>query len=294
MLRKNTKISSFFLVLFSLYFLTACNSGIQAVTNENWTVAELITKGERTDVTVEVVEVRNCSFSERKAIDCSAGTSNDLTVSLGGSVGIGAGFEGAIDASVSSGLGIGRNSGQTLNLDLPPDGSIYLYTITKRYNVLAGEVVARSTAGKERQVAYAFHSSCSLTIESREIFTCAGLKLPPPPSTPTQQTPLATTIPTSYPTHTPPPNTSSDLSSRLYILGYSSGDLAVRQAIANCSTCQVLYLSSLNELPDDEDLYTFNLASLTKNLPDGCRSKQELISLGVTLMIVNNYTPCNR
>lgn len=163
-----------FMLILIACVVTSCDNGTQATINETWTLAELITKGERTDTITDIVEVRNCGVAERKSVTCSAGTSNELTVSLGGSVGAQAGFEGTIDASVSAGLGLERDSGQTLDLDLPPDGFVYLYTVNKRYSTLTGEVLARSTANNERKVTYAFHANCSLHIESREILTCQG------------------------------------------------------------------------------------------------------------------------
>ncbi len=86
--------------------------------------------------------------------------------------------------------------------------------------------------------------------------------------------------------------TTSNTSANLYVLGYTSSDRAVDQASSNCADCKIIFLSSLNELPDNWNHHSFNLASPTANLPDGCRTKQELVNLGVTLMIANNYTPC--
>lgn len=84
----------------------------------------------------------------------------------------------------------------------------------------------------------------------------------------------------------------TNTSASLYVFGYTSSDLAVTQASSNCANCKIIFLTSLNELPDDWNRHSFNLASPSANLPDGCRTKQELVSLGVTLMIANNYTPC--
>lgn len=86
--------------------------------------------------------------------------------------------------------------------------------------------------------------------------------------------------------------TNPDTSAKLYVLGYSPTDLAVVQASSNCTNCEIIFLSSLSELPDEWNHQSFNLASPTANLSDGCRTKQELINLGVTLMVANNYTPC--
>jgi len=137
-------------------------------------------------------------------------------------------------------------------------------------------------------------------------------KIPITPSNPSTNTPLVayiTTTPeaqvaassqtstqmatqTNIPTIIQTATSSQDLSSKLYILGYTVNDLAVRQASENCKDCQVIYLTSLNELPDNWTHHAFNLAAQTANLADGCHSKQELINLGVTLMLANNYTPC--
>lgn len=195
-MRKSYNISRFLTLILVACLITACGSGTQAIVNETWTLIELITKGERTDIVTEVVQVRNCGIAERKTVDCSAGTSNNLSVSLGGSVGAGTGFEGTIDASVSSGLGLGRDSGESLNLDLPPDGFIYLYTVNKKYSVLTGEVLARSTTGNERKATYAFHATCSLKIVSREMLTCVGDEKPAP---------TVIIVGTSTPYPTPPP-----------------------------------------------------------------------------------------
>jgi len=108
------------------------------------------------------------------------------------------------------------------------------------------------------------------------------------PSQASPQMATQTNIPTIIQTAT----SSEDLSSKLYVLGYTENDLAVRQASENCKDCKVIYLTSLNELPDNWTHHAFNLASPSANLADGCRSKQELINLGVTLMVANNYTPC--
>lgn len=80
--------------------------------------------------------------------------------------------------------------------------------------------------------------------------------------------------------------------SSLIVFGYMANDLAVQQAMANCTSCLVIYLSSLNDIADDWKHYTHNVATASANLSDGCRTKQELVRLSITFMIANNYTPC--
>jgi hypothetical protein len=109
------------------------------------------------------------------------------------------------------------------------------------------------------------------------------------PETPTPDLSIVFESPTAYLT---PATENVDLSTKLYVLGYTENDLAVRQATENCKNCEVVFISSPNVLPDNWVNHAFNLASPTENLEDGCRSKQELINLGVTFMIANNYTPC--
>ena len=88
------------------------------------------------------------------------------------------------------------------------------------------------------------------------------------------------------------PATTQPSESNLIVFGYTASDLAVQQAIANCTSCSVIYLSSLEDISDDWKHYTHNIATASANLSDGCRTKQELVELNVTFMIANNYTPC--
>lgn len=169
-----------FLLSLSLLLIISTSScaGTQAAVSETWSLVELLSKGERTDVVPEIVEVRNCGSPERKTTNCSAGTSNDLSVSLGGGVQFGEGVMGTIDAEVTTSLGIGRDSGESIELELPPSGFIYRYNINKTYRVLAGKVLARSSSGKEQEGEYAFHASCSITIQGRpEEEACENTKV---------------------------------------------------------------------------------------------------------------------
>jgi hypothetical protein len=162
-------------VILLLFFsvLTSCDNGAQATGNETWSLVKLISKGEPIDnVVSETIEVRNCVVPETKTTDCSAGTSNSLSIEFGGSVEFGEKFSGSIDSSISSSLGIGRQSGQGISLDVPPSGYIYTYEVDKRYSLISGEAVARSSSGQEQNVSYVFNASCSITINSREQAIC--------------------------------------------------------------------------------------------------------------------------
>lgn len=179
MLRSYPTTQFGFIVL--LILVTACSGNDTA-----WTLVELLSKGEQVQTATVAVEVRNCGIVERKTHDCSAGTMNDLSVSLGGSIG-------AIDASVGNSLGIGRNSGQSLNLDSPPEGFIYRYTVNEEYHVAIGNVRARSSTGQEQVASYTFHASCSLRIETRNVLACTE-NAPPMQATPIQSLPTQQAI----------------------------------------------------------------------------------------------------
>ena len=180
--------------------LTTITSGCSEstiVASSNWSLIELVTKGEQTNSAIVTVEVRNCGIVERKTHDCSAGTSNDLSVSLGGNIL-------AVNASINSGLGIGRNSGQSLSFDSPPEGFIYRYTVREEYRIATGDVKARSSSGAEQVANYSFRAGCSLKIESQEILACSG-NASPPQSTKQIARPSDTPLPARRPTETPIP-----------------------------------------------------------------------------------------
>jgi hypothetical protein len=55
----------------------------------------------------------------------------------------------------------------------------------------------------------------------------------------------------------------------------------------------VEYIDDPEDMPDDQPYYTYNVKAGDEELPDACRTKYELIGMGVTHMIANNYTPCD-
>lgn len=192
----------------------ACGSGAPAAAHEMWTVAELLTKGERSESTEEVKEVRNCDAPEIKTITCSAGISNNLSVSLGVGASVGEAVEIAIDSSVSTKLGFNRNSGESLTLETPPLGSIYRYVIAKEYRILSGQVLVRSPEGEDQEGTYSFQADCSLRIKSIETVPCPENKNSSPSWTPSAGPSLVSTSVPSTNTPTallpePPPTTTS-------------------------------------------------------------------------------------
>jgi TolB protein len=172
-------INKGFLYLVLIALLTTC-TGPQTAVNETWTILELMTQVERTDKGSEIVDVRNCGIAEQKVTSCSAGTSNNFSVSLGGGIKFGEGLSGSIDTSVSTGLGIGRESGESLTLEAPPDGFIYRYTVNKEYHVITGQILARSSSGNEQRVDYAFRANCSITLVSQIQLGCTDIQTTPP------------------------------------------------------------------------------------------------------------------
>jgi hypothetical protein len=156
--------------LLIVILISSC-AGTRATGNEVWTLVELVTQGEDVQSVTDTVEVRNCcNLVENKTVSCSAGTSNDLSVDIGGSFG-GQGI--SFDPSIGATLGFNRNSGESLELPTPPSGYIYQYKVTTTYSIIAGEAIVRSSNGQEKQTSYRFQAKCSLKIEpDRESIAC--------------------------------------------------------------------------------------------------------------------------
>lgn len=178
------KIGMLFFVIVSLI-----SCAPQPSPHETWALVKLLSKGDPIDDTeTKKVEVRNCIVPEVKTEECSAGTSSNLSIDLGGGMEFGEGVSGSINGSVSSGLGIGRQSGQSISLDPPPVGYIYIYSIEKRFSVIAGEAIAQSQSGNEKTVNYTYQASCSITITAKDQITCGDSKNKPEAQT--QPTPI--------------------------------------------------------------------------------------------------------
>jgi hypothetical protein len=152
--------------------LSSCSS-----VNQTWKLVDIVTKGERTDAFTDVVVVKNCGIIQPKTITCTAGTTSDLSVSLGGGLEVGEGAKVSVDGSVSEGLGIGQEAGENVNLENPPDGYIYNFTIERQYRVESGNAIAQSTSGKKQTASYVFNASCSIQVISKQISNCSDTNL---------------------------------------------------------------------------------------------------------------------
>ena len=161
------------LVLGVLIFQLAACIGTRAAGNETWSLVEIVTKGNQIDTFTDTVKVQNCGIVQPKTIICSAGTTHDLSVSIGGGTEFGEGVKFSIAGSVSTGLGIGRESGENVELEIPPDGFVYIFTINKEYRITTGELIAQSSSGEQQTANYNFNASCSIQVVSRKQVSCS-------------------------------------------------------------------------------------------------------------------------
>jgi hypothetical protein len=83
-----------------------------------------------------------------------------------------------VTGEVSSVLGIGRQSGEEVQLEVPPDGYVYRFSVKKEYRVTAGELLAQSPGGEQLQTSYTFNATCSLQVVSKEEFSCGEANQP--------------------------------------------------------------------------------------------------------------------
>lgn len=166
----HTVCSHFVLLIFLL--LSGC-IGTRAATNETWKLVKLVTAGGEAEISnIETVVVRNCETSEKMTTSCSAGTTSNLSVSLGGGGQFGEGIVGEIGGEISSSLGIGKESGTSLELESPPTGMIYTYEVTKTFKTISGMVSAQSSIGVTKEVPYVFYSSCTISSVIKEKESC--------------------------------------------------------------------------------------------------------------------------
>lgn len=191
--------SSMLMIALLVLILGSCS-----LVAEKWTLAKLITMEENIDIVGDTAIVRYCtSAPEIKDVDCSAGTSNDLTIGVsaqgGGSLGaIVAEGNYAIGVEVSSSLGFNRNSGESMKLPIPVFGYIYRYPIERTYLTYTGNVMMESSQKKRKEVSYTFRASCSLKLGEPQITTCDSVPVPATVES-------LTAGPTSLPTSTPVP-----------------------------------------------------------------------------------------
>lgn len=186
--KRNTLI----VLIISLSIGFASCTSRNSASDTTWALTKLVNTGAPIEnTTTETVEVKNCGIPIEKTTDCSAGTSNDLSVALnsGGNFGVGTQF--TIGGNIGATLGIGQQSGESVKLDNPADGFIYTYTVNKKYQVVTGQAIASSSNGEEQTVDYIFHSSCSIDIVKKEQTSCSS------------NTPSPTTMSESTSTKTP-------------------------------------------------------------------------------------------
>jgi hypothetical protein len=165
--------SKLVLIGFLIFQLTAC-SGTRAAGNETWTLIKIVSQGDHIDTFTDTVIVKNCGIVQPKTISCSSGTTKDLSVSIGGGTEFGEGAKFSIDGSVSTSLGIGRESGESVELEIPPEGSVYVFTVNKEYRVTAGELIAQSSNGEQQTTSYNFNASCSIQVANKRQESCSN------------------------------------------------------------------------------------------------------------------------
>jgi hypothetical protein len=202
------RITHFWLPIISILVILSTNvgcDGSKAVAGETWTIVKILTVGESISSTTNVVTVRNCcDIPESKTFSCNAGTVNELSIILGGSVGISAIGEVTINPAASASLGIARGAGETLELGSPPGETIYHYNITTVHTVKAGEAEIVSSTGETLTTSYTFQASCSLRIEPiREHLACT--EICPTPLPPAEVSPDDTSPPVVESPRTPTP-----------------------------------------------------------------------------------------
>jgi len=131
------------------------------------------------------------------------------SITTGGAFGS-AGAQFILEGNIGTTLGIGQESGESIALPVPPDGYIYLYTISKKYKIVTGQAIALSSTGDEQSVDFNFQASCSIKIVDKEQMACDGYN---PPAT---QPPVSEPPPVSE-TPSPTPKSDSDLNGVLSV-----------------------------------------------------------------------------
>lgn len=142
------------LSLFCLILLTGC-AGSLASLNETWTLSKVLTMGYDSEETKTTAEVRNCcGYAENKTIDCQISSSNLVSSSIG--------YSNQLELEILNEKGVSIGSGESLILEPPSPGYIYLYPISKTYSIVAGTAKVKSDNGKEVTYEYRFQTSCGL------------------------------------------------------------------------------------------------------------------------------------
>ncbi len=170
--------------------LTGCSPPVQRGLSEGWRIGQLISQGEKVESITEFRTVGHCGpILEQKTVSCTAGTLNEMAVMSQAGTGLSLGLEVTLDAGISSALGINRESGESLELVSPPNGTIYNYAVTTQYRIVSGEALATDLNGVEQTMTYLFQASCTLQIEAVEETPCllVDVQATPVPGEPTSQ-----------------------------------------------------------------------------------------------------------
>ena len=148
------------------------------------------------------VDARNCNLEGPVTISCSAGSQNQLSLTIGASAGVAAGPELIIDGSVSEALGISLELNNAQQLTQPPAGTYYHYTYHIVYDAIQGIVQVTDQAGKDMNLPFLFQSKCEYKIDTVVQFACDDPKMlhPTPVSIFGQSGENLTQTPTPSPT----------------------------------------------------------------------------------------------
>ena len=193
-----------FIVIIGLFSLLAgCGSRDQQATanQPTWHIEQVLSRTENRETLSQMIEVEHCTTPALQVVECPAGTENSFTYDLADTDHTRA----AIADNVRAELGIVGQENSRLNLTVPPQGFVYRYQITKRFDVLRGTVIGRSSTGNQREIAYTFVSACEIVTQSRQTFDCSGTAVaePTPSSADPQPAPTAVLIATPIATITP-------------------------------------------------------------------------------------------
>jgi hypothetical protein len=261
--------------ILGILLLSGCR-GTSAVAKESWTVIQLLSHEEKREQLLEIAEVRNCQAPEVKSVSCSAGTATNFSVSLDAEVGLNLGAEVSISPSVAEELGFDRNSGETLQLETPPQGYYYRYTIRKEFTIVVGEARVQSSTGEMKSGIYTFDAKCLLSIEDLELLTCEDREAAEATQTiATANDSSPNIIPTAIPRESAPTESVA-----------STTDTPIPPQPTN----PVQIIPSLNTQPTPVPTLLPTLVPATDERTD----TQSCVASGLGVSICVNGTPCNQ
>jgi len=190
--------------------------GPPAIAREGWTLIDILTTSERRDFQTETVDVRNCGVpaaAERKNTECAAGSSANFSVGVQAQAGAGAGvvvanLDVSVGASTAFELGFDRSSGESLDLETPPQGFVNRYWIEKEFRILSGNGRIQHKDGDIEGGVYTLQTGCFLRIERVQTLACEAANTPTPSPASVPPTRAPTPVPVE-PTATPTPESTN-------------------------------------------------------------------------------------